>query len=72
MAKNSGIRVENKALYIHDAYPTKAIEDVGYDRTKSVEMDPESLQETVRVIESRNQIVCSWYHSHPIFETNPS
>ncbi|CAI2387394.1 unnamed protein product [Moneuplotes crassus] len=61
-----------KALYIHDAYPTKAIEDVCYDRTKSVEMDPESLQATARLIESRNQIVCSWYHSHPIFETNPS
>ncbi len=61
-----------KALYIHDAYPAKAVEDVDYDRTKSVEMQPESHQATAKIIETRKQIVCSWYHSHPIFETNPS
>lgn len=39
---------------------------------KSVEMEPESSDIVRKMAESRGQMICSWYHSHPIFETNPS
>ena len=64
--------MENKAIYIHDAYPAKPVENTLLDRSKSVEMDPESCNEITTIAESRGQKLVSWYHSHPIFETNPS
>jgi protein MYSM1 len=61
-----------KAIYVNDAYNVDAINNVSYDRTKSVEMNPECCEQTVRLIDSRNQTVLAWYHSHPVFETSPS
>jgi proteasome lid subunit RPN8/RPN11 len=61
-----------QAIYIHDVYPVDPIEDTLADRSKSVEMDPESSELTRKLAESRGQTICGWYHSHPIFDTNPS
>ena len=65
-------RSGKQALYIHDVYPVSPIEDTAADRSKSVEMDPESSQRVQRLAESRGQTIWGWYHSHPIFDTNPS
>lgn len=42
------------------------------DYSRNVEMDPESAQLQIKKIESKNQSVLGWYHSHPKFEVNPS
>ena len=60
------------SIYIHDVYPVAPIEDTCFDRSKSVEMDPEGSEIARKLIESRDQKLWAWYHSHPIFETNPS
>lgn len=62
----------NKAILIQDVYPALALEHTGQDRSKSVEMDPESSELNRKLAESRGQTIWGWYHSHPIFETNPS
>lgn len=61
-----------KAIYFHDVYPVDPIEDTEADRSKSVEMNPESSELNRKLAESRGQTICGWYHSHPIFDTNPS
>ena len=61
-----------QGIYYHDGYPVVAVENTGEDRTKTVEMDPTSAEENSRLAESRGQTVFGWYHSHPIFDTNPS
>lgn len=62
----------SQAILIQDVYPALAIENTGQDRSKSVEMDPESSELNRKLAESRGQTIWGWYHSHPIFETNPS
>ena len=62
----------NQAVYIHDVYPAVALENTFQDRTKSVEMDPESSELNRKLAETRGQTIWGWYHSHPIFETSPS
>ena len=42
------------------------------DRAKTVEMDPESAEDARNTAEIRNQAILGWYHSHPIFDVNPS
>lgn len=61
-----------QALYIHDVYKVDPLENTGADRSKSVEMAPESSESARKLAEIRGQTICGWYHSHPIFETNPS
>lgn len=61
-----------QAIYFHEAYPVEPIEDTEADRSKSVEMNPESSEFARKLAESRSQTICGWYHSHPIFDTNPS
>lgn len=46
-----------QAIYIHDVYPVDPIEDTTADRSKSVEMDPESSELTRKLAESRGQII---------------
>lgn len=47
----------NKAIYIQDVYPAVALENTGQDRTKSVEMEPESSELNRKIAESRGQVV---------------
>lgn len=61
-----------QAIYVHEAYPVKPLDNTGTDRTKTVEMDPESSELVRHIVESKGQTICGWYHSHPIFDTNPS
>lgn len=61
-----------QAVYIHEAYTVDPLENTGTDRTKSVEMDPTSSENVHKRANSRGQVLCGWYHSHPIFDTNPS
>lgn len=46
-----------QAIYIHDVYPVDPIEDTLADRSKSVEMDPESSELTRKLAESRGQTI---------------
>ena len=73
---NAGFTFTSKsggqAIFIQDVYPAVALEYTGQDRSKSVEMDPESSELNRKLAESRGQTICGWYHSHPIFETSPS
>ena len=61
-----------KAVFVEDVYPVNPIEDTTADRSKSVEMDPESSELNRKLAESRGQTIVGWYHSHPVFDTNPS
>lgn len=65
-------KYQAQCIYVQDVYPVKPLEDTGMDRAKSVEMDPESSAFVIRLAESRNQTILGWYHSHPVFDTNPS
>lgn len=38
----------------------------------NVEMDPESQLETIELIKKEGMKVVGWYHSHPIFQPDPS
>jgi len=59
-------------VFLNDVYNLKPLEGTGVDRAKTVEMDPESAQQAQKTSESKNQTILGWYHSHPIFEVNPS
>mmetsp|Transcript_15024 Transcript_15024/g.17347 ORF Transcript_15024/g.17347 Transcript_15024/m.17347 type:complete len:139 (+) Transcript_15024:397-813(+) len=61
-----------KILIIQDANICRGLDDINVDRTKTVELDPESAREQYRKIEERNQDLLGWYHSHPRFDVNPS
>ena len=56
---NAGYTFRHKngqeAVYIHDVYPVKALENTGTDRTKTVEMDPESSDLVQKIAESKGQ-----------------
>lgn len=45
------------AIYFHDAYPVDAIENTEHDRSRSVEMDPESAELNRKLAESRGQSI---------------
>lgn len=61
-----------KFLYIQDANICQALENIEADRSKTVEMDPESAREASNKAHDRDQNVIGWYHSHPMFDVNPS
>jgi len=42
------------------------------DRSKTVDLDPESAHEASNIAERRKQNILGWYHSHPIFIVEPS
>lgn len=46
-----------QAIYVHDSYSVKPLEDTGTDRTKSVEMDPDSQSLVTNMIESKGQAI---------------
>lgn len=47
----------SQAVYIHDVYPAVALENTFQDRTKSVEMDPESSELNRKLAETRGQTI---------------
>lgn len=59
-------------LIIHDCNVWSPLEDIGADRTKTVEMDPESARLAHEKATDRSQLIIGWYHSHPQFEVDPS
>lgn len=63
---------DRTAVFLNEVYHVKPLDIPGMDRSKTVEMDPESSQNACRLAESKKQTILGWYHSHPIFEVNPS
>lgn len=42
------------------------------DRTKTVDLNPESANYAFEIANERGQSLLGWYHSHPIFIVEPS
>ena len=61
-----------KAIFVEEAYPVEPENSCNDDRTKTVEMNAESSTLAQGIASGRGQKICGWYHSHPIFDTNPS
>jgi len=59
-----------KMLSITKALPAKRL--FSNDANVEVELDPASVPEICEKIELENEKVVGWYHSHPLFPTNPS
>lgn len=47
-------------------------EDIEDDRTRNVEMDPESELQVRQQIQKERMVIVGWYHSHPTFQPDPS
>ena len=62
---------EAKVLHIMLAMPARAIE-IDDDANVNVEMDPMSQHEATSRIEQHGLTVVGWYHSHPVFQPDPS
>ena len=61
-----------RVLTVDDAFPCRSLADTGEDDSTNVEMDPSSEIEVRERIEDRKMRVVGWYHSHPVFEPEPS
>ena len=42
------------------------------DRTRNVEVNPESAEKARRRADELSEEILGWYHSHPTFDVNPS
>lgn len=62
---------EAKVLHIMLAMPARASE-IEDDANVNVEMDPMSQHEATLRIEQHGLAVVGWYHSHPVFQPDPS
>ncbi len=58
------------ALLISEAFPCKSVATA--EDTVNVEMDPSSELEVREVIKNSGLHVVGWYHSHPVFQPDPS
>ena len=58
---NSGYTFKHKngkqAIYVQDSFAVKPLENTGTDRTKSVEMEPESSELVRNMVESKGQSI---------------
>ena len=63
---------DKNILVVHDSNICQPLEDIGADRTKTVEMNPESARLAYNKALNRDQSIIGWYHSHPQFEVDPS
>ncbi|CAB4400231.1 hypothetical protein RhiirA5_408298 [Rhizophagus irregularis] len=61
---------EEKKLIIKTTFPCRSLQ-TGENHV-NVEMDPTSALEVQQTITDRNMQVVGWYHSHPIFQPDPS
>lgn len=59
-------------MFIHDSNVCRPLENIKADRTKTVEMDPESARMASDRATKKGQHILGWYHSHPQFDVNPS
>jgi len=59
-----------KLITIDEAFPCKSLAS-GSDNV-NVEMDPTSELEVREIINKKGKRVCGWYHSHPVFQPDPS
>ena len=59
-----------RRLAHHEALPARQIrqEHAGVE----VELDPESVPAIVETLTANGERVVGWYHSHPVFATQPS
>lgn len=57
-------------IHVYAAFPCKSIH-TECDHV-NVEMDPEAELEVRKKIKERNLSIVGWYHSHPIFQPDPS
>lgn len=57
-------------LSVTEAFPCKTL-STGADYV-NVEMDPTSELEARELIKSRGMRIVGWYHSHPVFQPDPS
>lgn len=74
--KTKGPATKKDVILITDCNPCASAQfndDGGNtDYSRNVEMDPESATLVVKQVETKNQSLLGWYHSHPKFEVNPS
>lgn len=61
-------------LVVTEAFPCKTVasDDDVVDRSINVEMSPESDVAVREEIERKSLQVVGWYHSHPVFQPDPS
>lgn len=59
-------------MFIQDARVVRPAENYAFDRKKTVEMDPQDSHRVSSMIEKEGMSILGWYHSHPVFEVNPS
>lgn len=59
-------------MFIQDARVVRPAENYAFDRKKTVEMDPQDSHRVSSMIEEEGMSILGWYHSHPVFEVNPS
>jgi hypothetical protein len=57
-------------LIVKTTFPCRSLQ-TGENHV-NVEMDPTSALEVQQIITDRNMQVVGWYHSHPIFQPDPS
>ncbi|RKO89885.1 hypothetical protein BDK51DRAFT_46892 [Blyttiomyces helicus] len=64
---------EKRELSVHAALPVSRDDDrTGNNPLVNVEADSVSLVATAELAHSMGFILVGWYHSHPVFNTNPS
>jgi len=61
---------DSKVLSITEAFPCKSV--ATEEDHVNVEMDPQSELEVREVIKKNGLRVVGWYHSHPVFQPDPS
>ncbi|KAI8069264.1 hypothetical protein BC940DRAFT_298307 [Gongronella butleri] len=59
-----------RRIEVKEAFPCRSLKSDHDDI--NVEMDPTSALETRHLIEERDMQVVGWYHSHPVFNPDPS
>ena len=62
----------SQMLFSYDALMCQPLGNIDADRTKTVEMDPDSGSMAMMKAAERGQDIVGWYHSHPTFEVSPS
>ena len=58
-----------ETLRITRALPARQIRQ---EHAREVELDPESVPAIVETLTANGERVVGWYHSHPVFATQPS
>lgn len=63
---------ECQMMFTYDALMWEPLPNIDADRTRTVEMDPDSGSMAMVKASERGQEIVGWYHSHPTFDVSPS